>query len=133
MIEASMMRRVKAHRVLSLLVTLIALFGWGAFLYSAYSASVAWQELRQILAREDADRDQLLKRHSAELSEARAQIAHLEKKVALAANASKENVAEPSTEPKRENLGRRSRRPIPAPRQELASLPSKTNPPAAVR
>jgi hypothetical protein len=131
MIEASMMRRVKAHRVLSLLVTLIALFGWGGFLYSAYSASVAWQELRHIIAREDADRDQLLERHSAELSEARAQIAHLEQKLVLAGNASKVNVTEQSTEPKRENLGRTSRRPVPAPRQTFASVPAST--PAAVR
>jgi hypothetical protein len=131
MIEANMMRRVKAHRVLSLLVTLIALFGWGAFLYSAYSASVAWQELRHIIAREDADRDQLLERHSAELSEARAQIAHLEQKLVLAGNASKVNVTEQSTEPKRENLGRTSRRPVPAPRQTFAAVPAST--PAAVR
>jgi hypothetical protein len=128
-----MMRRVKAHRVLSLLTTLFALFGWGAFVYSAYSASVAWQELRHTIAREDADRDQLLERHFAELSAARAQITHLEQKLVLAGNASKENVAEPSTEPKREKLGRTQRGPVPAPRQKLASVPSTRNPPAAVR
>jgi hypothetical protein len=78
MTEASMMRRVKANRVLSLLMTLVALFGWGAFAYSAHSAAILSKELGETIIRTDADRVRLLSEHAAALEEARAKVTMLE-------------------------------------------------------
>ena len=131
MIEASLMRRLKAHRVLSLLMTLCALFGWGAYVSSAYSASVEREELRRTIVRGDRDRDNLQERHSTELSQAKVQIAQLEQKL-VSTKAAKAHIAEP-TGSKREKLQRTSRRPAAAPRQSFASLTSKTKTPTTVR
>src|SRR3954447_18169188 len=55
-----MVRRLKAHRTLSLILTFLTLVGWGAFAYSAGSAAVATRDLRAELAQSKAAQDQLL-------------------------------------------------------------------------
>ena len=84
MTEASMMRRVKANRVISLLMTLVALYGWGAFAYSAHSAAILSKELGETITRTDADRVRLLSEHAAVLEEARAKVTMLEQQLLLA-------------------------------------------------
>src|SRR5215212_667481 len=52
-------QRLKAHRTLSLILTFLALVGWGAFAYSAASAAIATHDLRAELAQSKAAQDQL--------------------------------------------------------------------------
>ena len=54
-----MVRRLKAHRTLSLILTFLALVGWGAFAYSAGSSAIATHDLRAELAQSKAAQDQL--------------------------------------------------------------------------
>jgi uncharacterized protein (DUF3084 family) len=59
MARIDMVRRLKAHRTLSLILTFLALVGWGAFAYSAGSAAIATHDLRAELAQSKAAQDQL--------------------------------------------------------------------------
>src|SRR5215211_257040 len=52
-------QRLKAHRVLSLSVSFLALVGWGAFAYAAGSSASAERDLRAELAQSQAAQDQL--------------------------------------------------------------------------
>ena len=60
MARIDMVRRLKAHRTLSLILTFLTLVGWGAFAYSAGSAAIATHDLRAELAQSKAAQDQLL-------------------------------------------------------------------------
>src|SRR4051812_42898430 len=53
-------QRLKAHRTLILILTFLALVGWGAFAYSAGSSAIATHDLRAELAQLQASQDQLL-------------------------------------------------------------------------
>jgi alkylation response protein AidB-like acyl-CoA dehydrogenase len=77
-------KRVKAHRVLSLTMILVALLGWGAFAYASHSADVARRGLQEAVALHKADRAQLLDTHAAALQEAQGRIADLEQQLQLA-------------------------------------------------
>jgi len=59
MARIDMVRRLKAHRTLSLILTFLTLVGWGAFAYSAGSAAIATHDLRAELAQSKAAQDQL--------------------------------------------------------------------------
>src|SRR5215210_7321562 len=52
-------RRLNAHWVLSLIVSFLALVGWGAFAYSAGSSASTERDLRAELAQSQAAQDQL--------------------------------------------------------------------------
>src|SRR5215211_5979822 len=52
-------QRLKAHRVLSLSVSFLALVGWGAFAYAVGSSASAERDLRAELAQSQAAQDQL--------------------------------------------------------------------------
>ena len=60
MARIDMVRRLKAHRTLSLILTFLTLVGWGAFAYSAGSAAIATRDLRAELAQSKAAQDQFL-------------------------------------------------------------------------
>ena len=59
MARMDLTQRLKAHRVLSLTVSFLALIGWGAFAYSAGSSASAERHLRAELAQSVAAQDQL--------------------------------------------------------------------------
>lgn len=59
MARMDLIRRLNAHRVLSLTVSFLALVGWGAFAYSAGSSASAERDLRAELAQSKAAQDQL--------------------------------------------------------------------------
>ncbi len=59
MARMDLIRRLNAHRVLSLTVSFLALIGWGAFAYSAGSSASAERDLRAELAQSVAAQDQL--------------------------------------------------------------------------
>src|SRR5215210_371509 len=59
MARIDMVRRLKAHRTLSLILTFLTLVGWGAFASSAGSAAIATHDLRAELAQSKAAQDQL--------------------------------------------------------------------------
>jgi hypothetical protein len=77
-------RRVKAHRVLTLMMILVALTGWGAFAYASHSADVARDRLKEATARSDADRTQLLSEHASSMAMLQGQISDLEQQLRLA-------------------------------------------------
>src|SRR3954449_8712907 len=60
MARMDMVRRLKAHRTLSLILTFLTLVGWGAFAVSAGSAAIATRDLRAELAQLKASQDQVL-------------------------------------------------------------------------
>ncbi len=60
MVRMDMARRLNAHRVLSLALCLLALVGWGAFVYAAGSSASAERRFREELAQLKASQDQLL-------------------------------------------------------------------------
>jgi uncharacterized coiled-coil protein SlyX len=84
MTEMDIARRVKAHRVLTLTMILVALTGWGAFAYASHSADVAWEKLEEATARSEAARGQLLKEHASALAMLQGQIGDLEQQLRLA-------------------------------------------------
>ena len=77
-------RRVKAHRVLTLTMILVALTGWGAFAYASHSADVAWEKLEEATARSEAVRGQLFREHTSALAMLQGQIGDLEQQLRLA-------------------------------------------------
>ena len=64
MVRMDMAQRLNAHRVLSLVLFLLALVGWGAFAYSAGSSASAVRDLRAELAQLKPNQDQLLAERS---------------------------------------------------------------------
>ena len=60
MARMDVIRRLNAHRTLSLTVSFLALVGWGAFAYAAGSSASAERQLRDDLAQSTAAQDQLL-------------------------------------------------------------------------
>ena len=90
MTEASVIRRLKAHRVLTLAMIHLALFGWGAFAYSSHSAAVAWQGLRETVTRSETDRAELLAHHSSALTAAVAEVSTLQRQLLAAKTALEE-------------------------------------------
>src|SRR3954470_5485946 len=73
MARMDMVRRLKAHRTLSLILTFLTLVGWGAFAYSAGSSASAERDLRAELAQSTAAQDQL----RAERDQHQAAVGHL--------------------------------------------------------
>ena len=78
MSEAGVTGRVNRYRVLSLVMSLLALTGWGAFAYAAHSSATVQHQLReemtqvrQEMAELKSSQEQLL----AERDQARAQLA----------------------------------------------------------
>jgi hypothetical protein len=84
MIDGNAERRVKAHRVLSLTMVLVALTGWSAFAYASHSADVAWHRLQEETARSKADQARLLHEHASALAMLHEQIVDLEQQLRLA-------------------------------------------------
>ena len=60
MVRVDMARRLTAHRVLSPILCLLALVGWGAFAYAAGSSASTQRDLRAELADMKARQEQLL-------------------------------------------------------------------------
>jgi len=60
MARMDLKRRLKANRVLSAMMSALALIGWGAFAYAAGSSARAERQLRDELAQSKAIQDQLL-------------------------------------------------------------------------
>ena len=84
MTEMDIARRVKAHRVLTLTMILVALTGWGAFAYASHSAGVAWRGLEEATTSSEAARAQLLREHASALAMLQGQIGDLEQQLRLA-------------------------------------------------
>jgi hypothetical protein len=82
--DSSAERRVKAHRVLSLTMVLVALTGWGAFAYASHSADLAWHNLEEATARGRSDHAKLLHEHASALAMLHGQIGDLEQQLRLA-------------------------------------------------
>src|SRR5215213_9716890 len=59
MARMDVIRRLNAHRTLSLTVSFLALVGWGAFAYAAGSSASAERQLHDDLAQSTAAQDQL--------------------------------------------------------------------------
>ena len=76
-------RRLKAHRMLSLTVSFLALVGWGTFAYSAASSARAQHQLREEVAQLKAAQDQLLAERSQQ-QEAWGDLSQLQAKLASA-------------------------------------------------
>ncbi len=84
MSEADVTGRVNRYRALSLIISLLALIGWGAFAYAAHSSAAVQHQLRQemIQVRQEmtqlkGSQEQLL----AERDQARAQLATAQQEV----------------------------------------------------
>jgi hypothetical protein len=60
MAQMDLKRRLKAHRMLSLTVSFLALAGWGTFAYSAGSSARAQHQLREEVVQLKAAQDRLL-------------------------------------------------------------------------
>ena len=60
MARMDLKRRLKANRVLSAMMSALALMGWGAFAYAAGSSARAERQLRDELAQSKAAQEQLL-------------------------------------------------------------------------
>ena len=84
MTEMDVARRVKAHRVLTLTMILVALTGWGAFAYASHSADVAWEKLEEAAARSETARGQILREHASAMAMLHGQIGDLEQQLRLA-------------------------------------------------
>ena len=84
MTEMDVARRVKAHRVLTLTMILVALTGWGAFAYASHSAGVAWRGLEEATTSSEAARAQLLREHASAMAMLQGQIGDLEQQLRLA-------------------------------------------------
>ncbi len=85
MTEMDVAKRVKAHRVLTLTMILVALTGWGAFAYASHSAGVAWRGLEEATTSSEAARAQLLREHASAMAMLQGQIGDLEQQLQLAA------------------------------------------------
>src|SRR5215210_4283781 len=83
MARMDMVRRLKAHRTLSLILTFLTLVGWGAFAYSAGSSAIATHDLRAELAQLQASQDQVLAERNRQ-QEAAGDLAQLQAKLASA-------------------------------------------------
>jgi len=60
MARMDLKRRLKANRVLSAMMSALALIGWGAFAYAAGSSARAERQLRDELAQSKAAQEHLL-------------------------------------------------------------------------
>ena len=83
MAQMDLKRRLKAHRMLSLTVSFLALAGWGTFAYSAGSSARAQHQLREEVAQLKAAQDQLLAERTQQ-QEAWGDLSQLQAKLASA-------------------------------------------------
>jgi hypothetical protein len=82
--DGSAAKRVKAHRVVTLTMLLVALTGWGAFASASHSAGVARRAVEEANARRETERAQLLREQASALAALHAQIGDLEQQLRLA-------------------------------------------------
>ena len=93
-------QRLKAHRTLSLILTFLALVGWGGFAYSAVS-SIATRDLRAALAQSTAAQDQLRAERDQQQA-AVGDLAQIEAKLA-SARGELDTLAESGSRPRRKS------------------------------
>ena len=83
MVRVEMARRLKAHRVLSSVLGLLTLAGWGALAYSAGTSASTARDLRAELAQLKASQDQLLAERKQQ-QEAVGDLAQIQSQIAFA-------------------------------------------------
>jgi hypothetical protein len=84
MMDGSTAKRVKAHRVVTLTMLLVALTGWGAFASASQSAGVARRAVEEANALRETERAMLLREQASALAVLHAQIGDLEQQLRLA-------------------------------------------------